>query len=304
MTHKASLLVILGPTASGKTALATSLARHLNGEIISADSRQVYRTMDIGTGKDLEQYGNIVYHLIDIRDPGESYDVAQYREDFEIAMQGILTKQKQPILCGGSGLYLQAVLQDFNQIRIPQDPQLRKELETWDDRSLRAYFQNIKSKALYKHAIDTRKRLIRAIEMGKWLEKHSLEEKRSIDYVPYVVGLNPDLHIRRARISERLQMRLQTGLVPEVEQLLNAGVHENQLIAYGLEYKWACMYLSGKITFQLFVKKLETEIHRFAKRQMTYFRKMEKDGIKIHWLQSQTLAGLTEEVLKKQNEFL
>lgn len=298
------LLTLLGPTASGKTSLAVGLAQHLNAEIISCDSRQVYKYMDIGTGKDLDQYGATPYHLINIREPGTSYDVAEYCVDFLKVTEDIASRGKQAIICGGSGLYLQAVLQGFQQINIPQNPALRSRLEQYSDTHLRERFQQIQARYQYRHDIQTRKRLIRAIEIGHWLEQHPHAQYKNRPRPSCIFGLNPEPALRRAKISERLNARLESGLLSEVEQLLERGVSQTQLIRYGLEYKFACYYLAGTIPFPVFYQKLETAIHRYAKRQMTYFRKMEKDGLKIHWLEAPSKAEQIQEILNKQNEFL
>lgn len=300
------LLVILGPTASGKTALAVSVAKKLKGEIISADSRQVYRGMDIGTGKDLSVYrDDVPYHLIDIRDPRKPYDVGQYKTDFNAALERVFDNKKLPILCGGSGMYIQAVLQDFKHVHVPQNPSLRKRLETMTDSGLYDYFKSLKSTSEFRHDIRTRKRLIRAIEIASWLSIHGeIECQYNVNFRCQVIGLNPAPAVRRARISARLSQRLKEGLLQEVEGLIQNGVPEFQLIRYGLEYKWSSLFLRGELTYTDFVDKLEVSIHQYAKRQMTYFRKMEKDGIKIHWLKSSIFEEQVEEVIRKQSDFL
>ena len=300
----APLLCILGPTASGKTQLAVALAQELHAEIISADSRQVYKGMDIGTGKDLQEYGSVPYHLINIRTPDMPYDVGQYGIDFQKSYQHIQSLGKPAILCGGSGLYLQAALQGFQQVQIPQNPELRQYLEDLSNTALHAHFLQLKTRNRYKHDIKTRKRLIRAIEIGQWLEAHPECQPTNQNKSAHIFGINPELELRRKRISLRLEDRLQAGLVAEVEGLLQHGVSSDQLIRYGLEYKFTCMYLDGAFPFQVYKTKLETAIHQFAKRQMTFFRKMEKDGLKIYWLKSNSKAEQIEEILKKQNEFL
>lgn len=279
------LLILLGPTASGKTQLAVELAVQNDGEIISADSRQVYRGMDIGTGKDLEEYRNIPYHLIDIKNPGDKYNVDLFRRDFFAAYDRIVHCQKQPILCGGSGSYIQSVLQRRTYAQIPTDVNLQKKLSQLDKEELVAKIQKIGIPQDFKIDFHNHKRLVRALEILLYLQRHSrpLSSQRIVNnYI--VFGLNSPLEQRRASISRRLNERLQQGLIEEVEHLINKGVSHEDLIYYGLEYKYVTLYLRGSLTYLEFLEKLNTEIHRYAKRQMTYFRKMEKDGIKIHWL--------------------
>lgn len=227
-----SLLVLLGPTASGKTALAVDLARRLDGEIISADSRQIYKGLDIGTGKDLLEYGDVPYHLIDHHTLGEHYSVAHFQKEAYDAIQDVLSRAKHPILCGGTGLYIEALLANYSFSHVP----------------------------------------------------NFLEEPIALDLTYRVFGLNPELGIRRARISDRFQARLASGLIEEVEGLLAQGAAEADFIRLGLEYKWIVQYLRGEISRERFEEGLEVAIHQFAKRQMTYFRKMEKAGISISWI--------------------
>lgn len=279
------LIVLLGPTASGKTQLAVELAIQNDGEIISADSRQVYRGMDIGTGKDLEEYRNIPYHLIDIKNPGDKYNVDLFRTDFFAAYDRIVHCQKQPILCGGSGSYIQSVLQHRTYAQIPADSDLQKKLSQLDKEELVAKIQKIGIPQDFKIDFHNHKRLVRALEILLYLQRHPhpLSSQRIVNnYI--VFGLNPPLEQRRASISRRLNERLQQGLIEEVEHLINKGVSHEDLTYYGLEYKYVTLYLKGSLAYLEFLEKLNTEIHRYAKRQMTYFRKMEKDGIKIHWL--------------------
>ena len=287
------LLVILGPTASGKTHLATQFASRIGGEILSVDSRQVYRGMNIGTGKDLEEYQvngkSIPYHLIDIMEAGEKYNVSAFQQDFQRAYAGIVSKGKVPVACGGTGFYLYALLKNHDYTHIPVDEKQRAELEKMPVEQLLESFKNLTSS--YQNLADTstRKRLIRAIEISTYLMQHPdtgipLNTASVQSYSPLVFGLNPPAEIRRLRISKRLDERLQDGLVEEVEQLLKSGIDAGDLIYYGLEYKYVTQYVTGELAFEEMKKRLETEIHRFARRQMTFFRKMEKDGIDIHWL--------------------
>lgn len=279
------LLIILGPTASGKTKLAVTLAAELDGEIISADSRQVYRGMDIGTGKDLKEYRDIPYHLIDIKHPGQKYQVDLFRTDFFEAYDSILGAGKQPILCGGSGSYIQSVLQDRSYAQIPKDNNLQQELAQLSKEELISRISEIGIPKDLTIDLHSHKRLVRALEILLYLQQHpqALPSQRVVSHY-LVFGLNPPVEQRRASITQRLRERLEQGLIREVEQLLNTGTSHENLIRFGLEYKYAALYLQGTLTYSEFFSKLNTEIHRYAKRQMTYFRKMEKDGIQIHWL--------------------
>lgn len=308
MDKQLDMVVILGPTASGKTKLAVALAHAIQGEIISADSRQVYRQMDIGTGKDLSEYTidgqQIPYHLIDIYEPGEKYHVYQFQQDFQQAYQSIRDKGKMPILCGGTGLYIESVLLDRTLTSVPVNIPLRQELEEYTDSALHQLFESFSSAYDSVADISTRKRLIRAIEIKQWLRENptqvnSLHANSSLHY--RVFGINPPVEIRRNRISSRLQDRVASGMIEEVEQLLAAGLSAEDLIYYGLEYKYITLYLTGELTKQAMLTKLETEIHRYAKRQMTYFRHMEKIGISIRWLDgtvdtSENLKILLQEI--------
>jgi tRNA dimethylallyltransferase len=283
------MIVILGPTASGKTRLATRLALRIRGEIVSADSRQVYRDMTIGTGKDLDEYqieGQAVpYHLIDILDAGEKYNVHRFQQDATRIIGEIGQRNRIPILCGGSGLYIQALLREYQYTGVPVDNSLRAELEQQDDAALRDLFQSLGSPYTPLADISTRKRTIRAIEIARFLSACPGFDLPVQGLPRYqVFGLNPPVEIRRERISQRLFYRLENGLLQEVQTLLDRGILPEKLIYYGLEYKFVTEHLTGHLSFDAMVQQLETEIHRFAKRQMTYFRKMERDGIAIHWL--------------------
>lgn len=278
------LLIIVGPTASGKTKLAVALAKQLDAEIISADSRQVYRQMNIGTGKDLSEYQNIPYHLIDILNPGEKYNIDRFLADFETAYLDILSRNKKVIVCGGTGFYIQSLLQPQSYIQIPIDGILRQDLELKPKEELISMLKEAAVPKDFKVDFSSRKRIIRALEICSYLAKHPhfvFEVKASYRYK--IIGLNPAIEVRRHRISKRLQQRLDEGMIQEVEYLLQNGLSYEELEYYGLEYKYIAYYLKGFLSHADFYKKLETEIHRYAKRQMTYFRKMEKDGIKIIW---------------------
>lgn len=294
----ASLLVILGPTASGKTQLAVAVAKRVNGEIISADSRQVYRGMDIGTGKDLGEYDGISYHLINIRDAGDGYHVAHYQRDFQHALKTVQLRSKQPILCGGTGLYIQAALQGFAFSEVPIALERRAVLEQEDADSLIRRLENLPKPPGFTPDTSTKKRLIRAIEIVEWCQKHAAPTPLYRQIPPCIVGIAPPVTLRRQRVTARLMKRLDNGLVEEVQALLDQGISPQQLIRYGLEYKYTTRYLLGEIDYPTFFSRLNTEIHRYAKRQMTYFRKMEKDGLEIHWLKSESVEEMAEEILE------
>lgn len=282
----ADLIIILGPTASGKTALAVDLAYRLNGEIISADSRQVYRKMDIGTGKDLSEYERnekrIQHHLIDICDAGEKYNVAKFQNDFNDAFEQVKSRNSVPILCGGTGLYIQAVISDFWKTQIPINEGFREELEMLDTEVILEKFGDY----LEDYRFSSRKRLIRKIEICDYLEKNSEFLKAEFKGINYIIfGLNPALELRRARISKRLKDRFERqNMVEEVRNLLDTGVSADTLEYYGLEYKYISYFLKNEMTFEQMFSKLETEIHRFAKRQMTFFRSLESKGFQINWI--------------------
>lgn len=276
------LLAITGPTASGKTSIAVEMARRLDGEIISADSRQVYRRMDIGTGKDLSEYGDIPYHLIDICEPGTKYNLHRYVKDFHTALEDIRSRGKQPILCGGTGLYLETVLSGVKLPDVPQNTELRESLA---DKSLSELTEILKRyKTLHNTTdVDTAKRAVRAIEIEEYYLKHPEEARAAnratatpLPHKLYLVEISRDE--RRQRITERLDARLREGMVEEIKNLLAEGIAQEDLIYYGLEYKYVTLYLIGQLTFEKMRELLEIEIHKFAKRQMTWFRGMERRG--------------------------
>ena len=286
------MITILGPTACGKTALATALAAKVHGEIISADSRQVYRRMDIGTGKDLDDYVvngmRVPYHLIDICEPGTKYNLFQYQCDFLQAYEGIRSRGAVPILCGGTGLYIESVLKGYALSPVPQNPELRARLEGKSLGELTAMLVELKSKTgsnmHNKTDVDTAQRAIRAIEIEEF-NLHSPTALRQFPQIPYVIiGVDVDRETRRQRITDRLRQRLQTGMVDEVKGLLDSGIPAEDLIYYGLEYKYVTEYVIGKTTYDEMFRGLEIAIHQFAKRPMTWFRGMERRGFTIHWL--------------------
>ena len=285
--NRYELITILGPTASGKTVLAAALAAQLHTEIISADSRQIYRGMDIGTGKDLADYivngQSIPYHLIDICEPGYKYNVFQYQHDFFRVFRDIESRRKLPILCGGTGMYIEAVLKGYKLLDVPQNPTLRQSLQ---GKSLAELEQILASyKVLHnKTDVDSAQRAIRAIEIEEY---YRTEAPGRNEYEPInslIIGVDIDRDTRRAKISQRLRARLDEGMVDEVRQLIDQGVKPDDLIYYGLEYKFVTQYVIGQLTYEEMVTQLEIAIHQFAKRQMTWFRGMERRGSTIHWV--------------------
>lgn len=285
------LITILGPTASGKTRLAALLAARVGGEIISADSRQVYRRMDIGTGKDYQDYvvdnELIKYHLIDVVDAGEQYHIAQFQHDFRIAYDDIIARNKQAILCGGSGMYIDAVLRNYEFTNVPINQDLRDELTTKSDEELLEIFKQNPSDYSHLADISTRKRLIRAIEIGVNIQSSSgVRNLRgsSSNIKNVVFGISVPAEIRRERIDKRLFDRLNNGMIEEVESLLASGISAEKLIFYGLEYKFITEYLTGRLKYEEMTERLRIAIHQFSKRQMTYFRGMERKGLHINWL--------------------
>ena len=286
------MVTILGPTASGKTTLATRLAHTIGGEIISADSRQVYRNMDIGTGKDLADYvvdgKKIPYHLIDIAEAGTKYNLYQYQHDFHVAYQDIVSRDERPILCGGTGLYLEAVLKGYALSPVPQNAELRARLEGKSLAELTQMLADLKAQTgLVMHNttdVDSCQRAIRAIE----IETYNIEHTTALRTMPgidsLIIGVNIEREERRRKITARLKQRLDEGMVEEVRGLLDSGIAADDLIYYGLEYKFITEYIIGKLTYEEMFRQLEIAIHQFAKRQMTWFRGMERRGTTIHWV--------------------
>lgn len=281
------LITIIGPTASGKTAFAAALAARLDTEIISGDSRQVYRSMDIGTGKDLADYEvdgkQIPYHLIDICNPGDKYNVFEYQHDFHKAFEEIRKKGKLPILCGGTGMYIESVLRGFKLLDVPQNPALRESLK---GKSLAELEQILASyKVLHnKTDVDSAQRAIRAIEIEEFYKTEAPDKREYAPINSLIIGVDIDRDLRREKISKRLRARLDEGMVDEVRAILATGVNPDDLIYYGLEYKFLTLYIIGQLTYDEMVSQLEIAIHQFAKRQMTWFRGMERRGLHIHWL--------------------
>lgn len=287
------MITILGPTACGKTALAVSLAAKTGGEIISADSRQVYRGMDIGTGKDLSEYHvdgkQIPYHLIDIEEAGQKYNLFRFQEDFNAAYEDITSRGIQPILCGGTGLYMEAVLKGYALSPVPQDDNLRKKLSTRSLGELKELLIWLKARngsAMHNETdVDTVSRAVRAIEIEFHNLLHPVDTRRVPAVGSLIVGLDVDRDIRRERITARLKARLEEGMVEEVRGLLEKdGITKEDLMYYGLEYKYVTAYVVGEMSYKDMLNQLEIAIHQFAKRQMTWFRGMERRGFNIHWL--------------------
>lgn len=286
--EKYNLITILGPTASGKTSVAAKVASLLDGEVISADSRQVYRGMDLGTGKDYADYsidGNAVpYHLIDIVDAGYEYNVYEFQKDFLRVFNEITNRGKLPVMCGGSGLYLEAVLKNYKLIKVPLNEPLRESLA---NKTLSELTEILKMYKNYLHNqtdIENEKRAIRAIEIEEYYLSHPEIDTSMPDIRSLVVGVKFDRLSRRKRITSRLKHRLNDGMLDEVQRLLDNGLTPEQLTYYGLEYKYMTLHLTGQLTYQEMFEGLNVAIHQFAKRQMTWFRRMEKQGTEIHWL--------------------
>ena len=286
------MITILGPTASGKTPVAAQLAAEIGGEIISADSRQVYRRMDIGTGKDLADYvvdgQQIPYHLIDIREPGTKYNLFEYQQDFFDVYQDIRSRGAVPVLCGGTGLYIEAVLKGFHLSPVPQNQELRDSLEGKPLDELTQMLVELKAKnASVMHNttdVDSCQRAIRAIEIETYNLAHPVPRRELPPVESVIIGIDIDRELRREKITRRLKARLGEGMVDEVKALLNEGIPAEDLIYYGLEYKFVTEYLTGKTTYDEMFTRLEIAIHQFAKRQMTWFRGMERRGFKINWI--------------------
>ncbi|MBO5382367.1 MAG: tRNA (adenosine(37)-N6)-dimethylallyltransferase MiaA [Bacteroides sp.] len=302
--HKYELITILGPTASGKTAFATVLAHRMNSEIISADSRQLYKGMDLGTGKDLNEYivegEQIPYHLIDIVDAGYKYNVFEYQHDFLEAYTSIKEKGKLPILCGGTGMYLESVLKGYKLLPVPENHELRARLEGKSLEELTTMLQSYK-KLHNTTDVDTPKRAIRAIEIEEYYKHTPVEERTFPTINSLIIGIDIDRELRRKKITQRLTQRLDEGMLDEVRNLLKQGIAPEDLIYYGLEYKYLTLHAIGELSFQEMFNQLEIAIHQFAKRQMTWFRGMERRGFTIHWLN----ASLpTEEKIKKVMDLL
>ena len=298
---KYDMLAVVGPTACGKTALAVDLAISLGGEVISADSRQVYKGMDIGTGKDIAEYSrggvSVPVHLVDIVEAGEKYNLFEFQRDFLAAYEDVCSRRALPIMCGGSGMYVESVLRGYRLIPVPENIALRERLEKKSLEELSAILSSYKT--LHNNTdTDTKKRAIRAIEIEEYYASCPVEERSFPLINTLTVGVSVDREVRRQRITARLLQRLQEGLVEEVEHLLASGITAEQLIYYGLEYKFVTMYVTGRLSYDDMVHGLEIAIHQFAKRQMTWFRGMEKRGTKIHWVDASMPRAEQVEIIK------
>ena len=282
------MITILGPTASGKTPVAARLAAEIGGEVISADSRQVYRRMDIGTGKDLADYGTVPYHLIDIREPGTKYNLFEYQQDFFDVYQQIRSRGAVPVLCGGTGLYIEAVLKGYHLSPVPQNQALRDSLEGKSLAELTEMLKELKARNRSNMHnttdVDSCQRAIRAIEIETYNAAHPMPRRELPPVESLIIGINIDRELRREKITRRLKARLEEGMVDEVRALLDEGIPAEDLIYYGLEYKFVTEYLTGQLTYDEMFSRLEIAIHQFAKRQMTWFRGMERRGFQIHWI--------------------
>lgn len=305
------MITILGPTASGKTSVAAALALRTGGEIISADSRQVYRCMDIGTGKDLADYTigdvHIPYHLIDIAEPGTKYNLFQYQQDFHTAYNDIRSRGKLPILCGGTGLYIEAVLGGYSLSPVPQNQKLRESLEGKSLDQLTQMLVELKQKngsnMHNRTDVDTAQRAIRAIEIETYNLEHPTPERQMPPVDSLVIGINIDRELRREKITRRLKARLEEGMCDEIRSLIDGGVNPDDLIYYGLEYKFVTEYVVGKTSYEDMFRQLEIAIHQFAKRQMTWFRGMERRGYTIHWIDAaQSMDEKVEAIMSLMKE--
>ena len=311
MKHK--MITILGPTASGKTALAAALAADIGAEIISADSRQVYRGMDIGTGKDLEDYivngKQVPFHIIDIADAGTKYNLFQYQQDFNLAYNDIISRNLTPILCGGTGLYIEAVLKGYSLSPVPQNESLRSELAGKSLEELTDMLKELKEKngsAMHnKTDVDTSQRAIRAIEIEKYNIDNPSPKRNMPPTDTVIIGVNIDREERRHKITARLKQRLESGMVEEIERLIGSGIPAENLIYYGLEYKYVTEYVIGKKSYDEMFNGLEIAIHQFAKRQMTWFRGMERRGFTINWIDAmlpvENKVLLVKQIMEKEN---
>lgn len=308
LMDKYNLITILGPTATGKTSVAVGLAREIGGEIISADSRQVYRGMDLGTGKDLVDYEcggeKVSCHLIDIVDAGYKYNLFEYKRDFEKAFNEVSERERVPILCGGTGLYVESVLKGYNLVEVPVNEDLRRELEGRNLEELVDVLKSVPNYAMHNSTdVDTVKRAVRAIEIAKYYYENGIERversENMLQINPIIFGIDISRELRRERISKRLKVRLDEGMIDEVRGLLDGGIAPEDLIYYGLEYKFVTQYLIGELGYDEMYNGLEIAIHQFAKRQMTWFRGMERRGFVINWIDGEkNVEERVDEILK------
>lgn len=297
------LIVILGPTASGKTNLACQVAYELGREIISADSRQIYKGMDVGTGKDLDEYEvngiEIPYHLIDIHEPGYKYNIAEYQLDFYKVLENLKSRSKRGILCGGSGLYIESALKGNSFLGIPMQEERKKELQLLSDQELSDLHSKVSELVKNQLSANTRGRIIRAVIVDEYLKEHPDFKPREIPEFNYTIyGVDIDRELRRHRIEKRLKFRLENGLIEEAERLYENGLSYEDMEYYGLEYKWLALYLKGELGKNELFQGLRNSIFKFAKRQMTWFRRMEKNGYQIHWLDtSKSLDDKVQQII-------
>jgi tRNA dimethylallyltransferase len=302
MNNAYNCIFVIGPTASGKTSLAVKLAAKYDGEIISADSRQVYRRMDIGTGKDLHEFKldgyQIPYHLIDICEPGEKYNIERFYNDAQAALEDITNRRKLPIICGGSGLYIETLLKGNPYSSIPVNVELRAQLTAKSKGELLKFFHAIPFELQERLDSSSLKKLIRSIEIAHYIELYGEPTQRDLGLKPLILATKIDRDSRRVKISNRLKQRLNEGMVAEVEELLNEGILPEDLKFYGLEYLWITRYCLGEIDYQTMVRSLETAIHQFAKRQMTWFRRMEKQGYELNWMDATIALEDIDELMR------
>lgn len=302
MNQSYNCIFVIGPTASGKTSLAVKLAARYNGEIVSADSRQVYRRMDLGTGKDLHEFKlndqEIPYHLIDICEPGEKYNIERYFKDAQAALMLIDKRGKLPIICGGSGLYIETLLRGNPFSTIPVNHNLRAKLSSKSKGELIHHFQTIPEELQVRLDNSSFKKIIRSIEITEYIKLHGEPKQRDLGLKPLILATKIDRETRRMKISNRLKQRFHEGMVEEVQGLLNQGISPDDLKFYGLEYLWITRYCVGEIDYQTMVQSLETAIHQFAKRQMTWFRRMEKQGYQLNWIDATIALKSIDELMR------
>lgn len=302
MNQSYNCIFVIGPTASGKTSLAVELAARYNGEIVSADSRQVYRRMDLGTGKDLHEFKlndqEIPYHLIDICEPGEKYNIERYFKDAQAALMLIDKRGKLPVICGGSGLYIETLLRGNPFSTIPVNHNLRAKLSSKSKGELIHHFQTIPEELQVRLDNSSFKKIIRSIEITEYIKLHGEPKQRDLGLKPLILATKIDRETRRMKISNRLKQRFHEGMVEEVQGLLNQGISPDDLKFYGLEYLWITRYCVGEIDYQTMVQSLETAIHQFAKRQMTWFRRMEKQGYQLNWIDATIALKSIDELMR------
>ena len=302
------LIIITGPTAVGKTRLAALLAHTIGGEVISADSRQVYRKMDIGTGKDLDEYvvdgKEIPYHLIDIREPGYRYNIKEFYSDFLEAYRNVLSRGNQPVLCGGSGLYIETAIKGNPYAMVPENYPFRDDLQLKTDQELYRRLLDVSDEVRIFADFSSRKKIIRALEIDEFLKHNTLPERDKEEINPLIFVLEMDREQVKSRIKERLRSRLENGLVEEVQALLDSGVDDEALKYYGLENKWVTEFIQGNTTYDEMFDRLNISIRQFAKRQMTWFRRMEKQGYELNWISGEQPVDMQLKQVLEKSEYL